>query len=53
MKQCIIYGIKENKSFKFKFTFAKEDYIERLDQELTRNSVMLEDVNRLYIQEIK
>lgn len=53
MKQCNIYGKKEGKSFKIVFTFGNEDYIERLDTELTKNSVMLEDVNRLYVQEIK
>ena len=53
MKQCKIYGNKEGKEFKFKFDFEKEDYIERLDQELTNNNVMLEDCTRLYIQEAK
>lgn len=53
MKQCKIYGNKEGKEFKIKFDFNNEDYIERLDTELTKNSVMLEDVERLYIKEIK
>lgn len=52
MKQCNVFASKEGKSIKIKFTFGNEDYIERLDEELTRNKIMLEDVNRLYIQEI-
>jgi hypothetical protein len=53
MKQCNVFGKKEGKSFKIKFTFANEDYIERLDTELTKANVMLEDVSRLYIQDVK
>lgn len=54
MKQCKIYGNKEGKEFKIKFDFSNnEDYIERLDSELTKNSCMLEDCIRIYIQEIK
>lgn len=53
MKQCNIFANKEGKAIKIKFTFGKEDYIERLDEELTKNSIMLEDVSRLYIQETK
>lgn len=53
MKQCTIFGNKDGKDFKIKFNFGNEDYIERLDEELTKGSVMLEDVNRLYIKEVR
>lgn len=54
MKQCTIYGSKEGKSIKIKFVFGNnEDYIERLDSMLTSNKIMLEDVNRLYIKDLK
>lgn len=53
MKQCNVFANKEGKSIKVSFEFGNEDYIERLDTELTRNKIMLEDVNRLYIQEVK
>ena len=53
VKQCTIFGNKDGKDFKIKFNFGNEDYIERLDEELTKGSVMLEDVNRLYIKEVR
>ena len=52
MKQCNVFACKEGKNIKIKFTFGKEDYIEKLDEELTKNNIMLEDVSRLYIKDL-
>lgn len=46
-------GTKAGTDFKFRFLFGKDDYLEQLCEELNKNNVMMEDVNRLYIKEIK
>lgn len=52
MKQCKIFGNKEGKNFKIKFDFSEDDYLETLCEELNKNNVMMENVERLYTKEI-
>lgn len=55
MKNCAIYGNKDGNKFKIRFDFdnEKEDYLERLCEELEKkNNVRLEDVERIYIKDI-
>lgn len=55
MKDCSIYGNKDGNKFKIRFYFdnEKEDYLERLCEELEKkNNVRLEDVERIYIKDI-
>ena len=47
-KECSVYGV----DFKFRFLFDESDYLEKLCEELNKNEVQFENVERLYIQDL-